>query len=193
MADLAPVWPFSGLEPASYGTVAVDPPWDAGRTQRLSGRARRTAAAWQRYTPMSVAELAALPVADLLGPSGHVWTWVTNAVLAAGGHRELIEAWGLRPITMWTWCKDGQPGLGKYLRNTTEHVVLAVKGWGTVPDVPAPSTFAVLGRSGHSVKPAAFGDLVERVSPGPYAELFARQQRFQWSSWGFGYETGDTL
>jgi N6-adenosine-specific RNA methylase IME4 len=43
-------------------------------------------------------------------------------------------------------------------------------------------------RSFHSVKPAAFLDLVEQVSPGPYVELFARAPRLGWDSWGFGYE-----
>lgn len=43
-------------------------------------------------------------------------------------------------------------------------------------------------RAAHSVKPAAFLDLVERVSPGPYVELFARQPRLGWESWGKGYE-----
>lgn len=188
-AATSAVWPFSGLEPASFGSVAVDPPWAHGNTQRLAGRDRRPAAAWQRYTPMTVDDLAALPVPDLLADSGHVWLWVTNAVLAAGAHRDVVEAWGLRPVTVLTWCKDGQPGLGKYLRSTTEHAVLAVKGWGTVPDVPAASTWHHWAKAGHSVKPAAFGDLVEQVSPGPYAELFARQQRLNWSSWGWGHET----
>jgi N6-adenosine-specific RNA methylase IME4 len=41
----------------------------------------------------------------------------------------------------------------------------------------------------HSVKPAAFGDLVEKASPGPYVELFARAPRLGWDSWGYGYES----
>jgi N6-adenosine-specific RNA methylase IME4 len=43
-------------------------------------------------------------------------------------------------------------------------------------------------RGAHSAKPPAFLDLVERVSPGPYVELFARQPRLGWDSWGFGHE-----
>lgn len=43
-------------------------------------------------------------------------------------------------------------------------------------------------RTAHSEKPPAFLDLVERVSPGPYVELFARAPRLGWDSWGFGYE-----
>lgn len=43
-------------------------------------------------------------------------------------------------------------------------------------------------RGGHSEKPALFIDEVERMSPGPYLELFARQPRLGWDSWGYGYE-----
>jgi N6-adenosine-specific RNA methylase IME4 len=46
-------------------------------------------------------------------------------------------------------------------------------------------------RGPHSVKPAAFFDIVEQVSPGPYVELFARQPRLGWDSWGYGYEGTD--
>jgi N6-adenosine-specific RNA methylase IME4 len=43
-------------------------------------------------------------------------------------------------------------------------------------------------RGPHSAKPPAFLDLVERVSPAPRVELFARDQRLGWDSWGRGYE-----
>jgi N6-adenosine-specific RNA methylase IME4 len=39
-------------------------------------------------------------------------------------------------------------------------------------------------RGQHSEKPEAFYDLVDRVSPGPRLELFARSQRLGWDTWG---------
>jgi len=51
------------------------------------------------------------------------------------------------------------------------------------------STWWQWSRGPHSVKPAAFMDMVERVSPGPYVELFARSPRLGWDSWGKGYES----
>jgi N6-adenosine-specific RNA methylase IME4 len=44
-------------------------------------------------------------------------------------------------------------------------------------------------RGQHSEKPQLFADLVEQMSPGPYVELFAREPRLGWDSWGYGYET----
>lgn len=69
---------------------------------------------------------------------------------------------------------------------------------GKVPAVVPPSdasvetTWFTWPRGRHSVKPAAFLDLVESVSPGPYVELFARQPRLGWDSWGHGYEIGES-
>lgn len=50
------------------------------------------------------------------------------------------------------------------------------------------STWFQWPRLTHSVKPPASYDLIESVSPGPYIELFARQPRLGWDSWGLGYE-----
>ena len=36
----------------------------------------------------------------------------------------------------------------------------------------------------HSRKPEAFYDLIERCSPGPRLELFARYHRDGWTQWG---------
>ncbi len=37
---------------------------------------------------------------------------------------------------------------------------------------------------GHSVKPEEQYAIIERCSPGPYLELFARRRRPGWSVWG---------
>ena len=36
----------------------------------------------------------------------------------------------------------------------------------------------------HSVKPAEQYAIIERLSPGPYLELFARRRRPGWDAWG---------
>jgi N6-adenosine-specific RNA methylase IME4 len=176
----AAVW--AGLTPP-YGAAMVDPPWKPDITQRLGGRGRRPAAPVQRYGCLTPHQVAELPVADLLADQAHVWLWVTNGVLAAGAHHGILEHWGARPVTVLTWCKPGGGGMGRYLRGATEHLVFGVRGQGTVPDVPWPTTWFESGRLPHSVKPPVAADIVEAVSPGPYVELFARQQRLgPWDS-----------
>ena len=39
----------------------------------------------------------------------------------------VVRAWGFEPLTLLTWVKQ-QPGVGHYLRNSSEHAILAGKG-----------------------------------------------------------------
>ncbi len=180
-----PDWPTG-----TYASVVVDAPWDYGITQRLAGRGRRQASARAHYSTLTPGEVATLPVPDLLDDGAHVWLWIPNAGLLAGWHLGVLDAWALRPVSLVTWCKTGQPGLGRYARGTTEHAVLAVRGWGGVPAAPLPAThFDAARPGGHSTKPATLGDLAEQLKPdGPWCELFARQPRLGWAAWGRGYE-----
>jgi N6-adenosine-specific RNA methylase IME4 len=59
-------------------------------------------------------------------------------------------------------------------------VILAGRGRPIVPIEKPPSTWYVWPRREHSRKPEEFFELVERVSPGPYVELFARRPRYGW-------------
>jgi N6-adenosine-specific RNA methylase IME4 len=95
-----------------------------------------------------------------------------------------------------------QIGQGHYFSNNTEHVLFCVRGnlrtkVRGVPTyflAPRPSvaTITAKGKAGtkivHSKKPAAFYDLVERMSPGAYFEMHARSSRPGWIHWG--NETG---
>ena len=165
-----------------YRTIVADPPWryDSGRFS-TAGAQRTKSSAALRYELLSPSEIASLSVAPLCDESAHLWIWGTNMKLKYA--YETAETWGFEPVTLVTWCKK-QPGLGHYLRNNTEHCVFAVHGKPMPPDSPPLSTWYVWPRTAHSQKPEAFYDLVERVSPGPYLELFARRNRLGWDCWG---------
>lgn len=168
---------FDELNPP-YSTIVADPPW------RYESAATK-ADAGSQYSTMSHDEIAAMPVESLAAPSCHLWFWCTNALMEEG--YRIVRAWGFRPLTLVTWCKPG-PGVGHYLRNNTEHCILASRGKAMTPDEKPLSTWFVWPRGAHSAKPDAFMDLVEQVSPGPYVELFCRRPRFGWDAWGKGYE-----
>ena len=185
------------LPTGRFAAVVIDPPWDYGiERARIGARNRRNAAAAQHYSTLSVDQLADMDVPSLLEPGGHLWLWVTNTGLAEGWHLPLFTAWRVRPVTVVTWVKQGAPTLGQYARGTTEHAILAVNGWHGKPASPAEATHIApdgatltAAKRAHSVKPGAFGDLVEQLKPdGPWCELFARQQRLGWTSWGLGWE-----
>ena len=95
---------------------------------------------------------------------------------------DVLDAWGFERRTILTWVKD-RIGYGEWLRNRTEHCIMAVRGKPVV-QLTNESTvlFAPVGR--HSEKPDEFYALVERLCPAPrYAELFSRRARPNWRAW----------
>ncbi len=185
---------WEGLSPP-YGTIVIDPPWQYENERGTQTRARRgrtgTTAAGH-YSCVSNKELAAMPIGELAGRETALYLWVTNPLMFGHGSWQrpidIVEAWGFRYVTLLTWVKTGPPGMGFAFRGHTEHVIYAVTGRLSIPPEARESNVFTAPRRGHSVKPPQFFDLVERVSPGPYVELFARQPRLGWDHWGFGYE-----
>ncbi len=170
---------WDGLSPP-YATIVADPPW---RFQSAATKAD----ARKHYSTMATGDLADMPVETLAAADAHLWVWAVNGLMEDA--YALVRAWGFSPLTLVTWCKPG-PGVGHYLRNNTEHLILASRGKAQTPDDKPLSTWFVWPRGAHSAKPAAAFDLIEAVSPGPYVELFCRQGRMGWDSWGHGYESG---
>lgn len=163
-----------------YTTIVADPPW------RYLGKANERGNAEKHYDTMTTAEVAYLPVRDVVADDAHCWIWSTNAFLEDA--HKIARMWGFTPITCVTWCKRG-PGVGHYVRNNTEHVLLASRGRPMTPETKPLSSWYEWPRGKHSEKPSAFYELVETVSPGPYLELFARRRRLGWDGWGFEYPT----
>jgi len=177
---------FGRLSPP-YGTIVADPPWryrDLGRG--LQGLAENN------YSTMTNSHLCELPVADLAAADAHCYLWTTNPKLEPDSEGvspwTILAAWGFRYVTLLTWKKSGM-GMGFYFRGDTEHILFGVRGKAPIPPTLRERNWFEAPKLGHSVKPPAFFDKVERVSPGPYVELFCRQPRFGWDHWGKGYES----
>lgn len=155
-----------------YTTILADPPW---AMNQIGSRG-----AAQHYPVMPLDEIKALPVHRLAADNAHLWLWVTNADIFR--QIEVMQAWGFTYKSCLTWIKPYY-GLGGYLRNQTEHLLLGVKGRLPVQFRGQGSwTFAPL--QGHSHKPEEQYAIIERCSPGPYLELFARRPQPGWESWG---------
>lgn len=165
---------LEGLNPP-YTTIMADPPWRYLTAANYRGSAER------HYSTLTIAEIAYMPVRDLAADDAHLWLWTTNALME-DAHR-VARAWDFTPLTIVTWCKPG-PGVGHYLRNNTEHMILASRGRAITPEKKPLSTWYQWPRSAHSEKPAASYELIEQVSLGPYLELFARRRRLGWDGWG---------
>ncbi len=162
-----------------YTTIYADPPWpEYGGGQIKRGADRH-------YPLMSIKEIKAMPIQDITKDNAHLYLWVTNNYLPAG--LEVMQAWGFRYVTTITWAKD-RIGLGQYFRGMTEHCLFGVKGKLPYKKLDGKRqqgrTLLVAPRERHSQKPVEMYDMIERVSYGPYMELFARNKRAGWDSWG---------
>ncbi len=183
---MSDIW--AGLTPP-YRTIVADPPWkyDEGwpmsNGQGQKGNTGRQALA---YSTMTVAAIAAMSVEDLADADAHLYLWTTNRYLRMA--HSVAEGWGFKPSQTLTWCKPPRGlGPGGAFASTTEFVLFCRRG--KLPtQAKIDTTWWQWPRTGHSTKPAAFLDVVESVSPGPYVELFARSPRLGWDSWGHGYE-----
>jgi len=179
----------------TFRTILADPPWP----ERGGGRIKRGAD--RHYDLMTVEEIIALgePLQRYIHPQGaHLHLWVTNNFLEAG--LAVMKAWGFRYVTMGIWAKN-KAGLGQYRRGQTEPLLFGVRG-----KLPYKKDKAgkrcqattliggkLLPRRKHSEKPEEAQEEIERISYGPYLELFARQRPepriidnkiLTWSIWG---------
>lgn len=162
-------------EGEEYRCIVADPPW----TFRNPGAT--LAAAQRHYPTMTLDELRAPPVERAAAADAHLWVWGVNGLMEHA--HAVVRAWGFEPLTIVTWHKP-RPGVGHYLRNSTEHVILASRGRPLVPARKPTSTCYKWPAREHSRKPDELFQLVEQVSPGPYLELFARRKRAGWTTWG---------
>jgi N6-adenosine-specific RNA methylase IME4 len=161
-----------------YRTIVADPPWVVHQPPTWTSGPNRALP----YPTMTVEAITALPVADLADESAHLYVWTINRYVE--DTYSIVRAWGFKPSTLLTWCK--RPigmGVGGAYALTTEHVLFARRGTGAF-EQREPTSWWEWPRGKHSAKPEAFLDMVERVSPGPRLEMFARRARFGWDYWG---------
>ena len=162
----------AGLPPGGFATMLVDPPWPLQSGEK-------------HYRTMSLARIKALPVGRLAARDAHLWLWTTNALLPKA--YEVAEAWGFTVRSPLTWVKFRLGLGGRYqLRNATEQLLFCTRGRAPLGSRSQPTWFNAPVQE-HSRKPAEQFAIIERVSPGPYLELFARRRpesNQPWAVWG---------
>lgn len=184
---------FDGLPRGHFKAILADPPWAYWRydgTQAAPGRPQNIA-----YETMSNEQIAGLPISDLAAPDCVLFCWATWPKLP--DCLSIIEAWGFTYKTCaFDWMKahakqiemfrddgDVQVGMGYWTRANTEPCLLATRG--KPKRLNADVRQGILEpRRQHSRKPDCVHGRIERLVDGPYLELFARQQRPNWTAWG---------
>jgi N6-adenosine-specific RNA methylase IME4 len=170
---------FASLPRSHYATIVADPPWQfTNKTGKVAPEHRRLF----RYSSMSLAEIAALPVEELALPTAHLYLWCPNAILPDG--LAVMKAWGFNYKSNIVWHKirkdggsDGR-GVGFYFRNVTELVLFGVRGKNARTLAPGRRQVNLLAtrKREHSRKPDEIYSVVEACSPGAVSRTVCAQQ-----------------
>lgn len=199
---------FAALPPGPFSTIVADPPWDYSRKLSAGGTSGFSPAhpsrggnrgAANHYSTLTMDELKELPVEEVVADQAHLYLWTTSAFVVEA--HELAEAWGFSPKVLVPWIKtkkqsnsavldaDGdlyaavRMGMGLYIRHCAEFILFAVRGKAPTDRNDALGVvFAPQGK--HSEKPDQAYEWLERLSPGPRLELFARRPREGYDVWG---------
>lgn len=163
-----------------FATIYADPPWQYGNQGTR-------AATDDHYSTMPVADICALPIALLAADEAHLHLWTTNAFLFDA--RTVMESWGFTYKSCFVWCKP-KMGIGNYWRVSHEFMLLGVRGSLSFAGRRDEKSWREMPRGKHSAKPEKVRAIIEKVSPGPRIELFARESNDGWSSWGNQVDRG---
>ena len=169
------------LSGRKFGTLYVDPPW------KYSNQATR-ASTDNHYQTLTVDEIGCWDIASLAAGQSHLHLWVTNAFLEAG--LQILKRWGFEFKSTFVWVKP-QMGIGNYWRNSHEIMLLGVRGKLTAAS-RSEMSWLNCSRGKHSSKPDEVRSRIEKLSPGPYLELFGRRRVQGWTVLG-NQETNELI
>lgn len=167
-----------------HRVILADPPWHFSvRSERGAGKSPQG-----HYDTMSVDDVCSLPVASIAADDCALFLWVTWPHIFAA--QRVIEAWGFTYSGLaWEWLKYNEEtdgfsfGTGYGTRKNLEPCLLARRG---SPKIRSRSCrdFIMSPAREYSRKPDVQYERIERMFPGPYVELFARQRWPGWKAWG---------
>lgn len=161
-----------------YRVIVIDPPWQMEKIER---DVAPNQVAFD-YPTMDADQLRAFPVGEWADDDCHLFCWTTHKHLPLA--IELVAAWGFRYVLAMVWHKPGgfQPfGLPQY---NCEFVVYARRGSPQFVDTKAFNCCFEAPRREHSRKPDEFYDVIRRVTAGPRIDVFSREERDGFDTWG---------
>ena len=165
--------PTPPLPKDKYNVIYADPPWQYSNSG-ISGAAKN------HYPTMSIEELSKLEIPS--AENAVLFLWVTNPILFEA--MPLIASWGFEYKTNMVWVKN-IAGQGFYVKGQHDLLLICVTGSMRPLDSLYVRSVVSLPRKEHSQKPTKFYEIIEELYPeGKYLELFARNKRKGWTSWG---------
>lgn len=184
------------LPPGPFGCILADPPWSFRTFNNKTGTTPHRGAE-DHYGVMSKADLQALPVASVAARDCALFMWVVDSHMDEA--LELGRAWGFTFKTCaFLWLKERNDGaqldifegeseprisMGYWTRKQAEQCWLFTRGRPQRLDKGVRQVIRDRRRD-HSRKPDEQYDRIAALVSGPRLELFARNTRPGWSSWG---------
>lgn len=175
--------------------IAADPPW----SYSVFSDKGKDRSAEAHYVTMSLADIERIPVSTVVSKNAHLFMWVTGPCLVLGQHIGIMQAWGFKPssdVFVWLKCKKGAfgawdvvdenafaKGMGHTSRKNAEYVVLGRRG-SPKRLTKAMHQLIIAPKREHSRKPDQFYERVADYCVGPRLEMFARESRQGWTTWG---------
>ena len=171
----AALGPPPPLPAGPFDVILADPPW---RPEQPGTDARRIE---NQYATMALEDICALdvPAAD----DAALFLWAPIPMLPEA--LEVMAAWGFHHRTAFTWVKNSI-GMGYWVRQRAELLLIGRRGKFSPPaEDRRPDSVIEAARREHSRKPDVAYELIETMYPrAARVELFARNARNGWVSWG---------
>lgn len=174
-----------------FATIVADPPWPFRDT--LPGPGRGAAKHYDVMSQLDIVHYLPGLLSRERAPvrvAADAWLFLWRVASQPEEAIEVVRLWGFRPKAEIVWVKiaGADPtrvriGMGRTVRNCHETCIVATRGKPERLSASVPSVL-LAPRGEHSAKPEAFRELVERLAPGPYLELFARTRRKGWTCMG---------
>lgn len=174
-----------------YNIIYADPPWQYANYNyektKKGNKAKRGSR--KEYPTMSIDDIKKIPVQDIADDNCVLFIWVTSAHLPYVF--DIIKTWGFEYKTIgFNWVKKNKVsdslffGMGSYTRQNSEFCLIATKG---KLERISKSVHQVIMTpiEEHSKKPDIIRDkIIELYGDLPRIEMFSRQRKEGWHSWG---------
>lgn len=180
-----------------FRAIYADPAWRFDLWSDLGDEKSPQA----HYDCMPLDAIAALPIERLAATNSALFMWATFPMLPEA--LALMKAWGFTYKTGGAWGKQSSTGrklafgTGYIFRSAAELLLVGTRGEPKWLSKSERNLWLSPVRE-HSRKPDEIIPMIERMTPGPRLELFARQRRLGWVGAGneldkFPADVGDVI
>ncbi|RDU64958.1 transcriptional regulator [Helicobacter didelphidarum] len=195
---------FPPLPDIQYDIIYADPPWHYNGKMQFDKSSKSKeqldlnkeifiSSACFQYPTLKTSELMKLSIQQISKPNCLLFMWTSNPHLKQA--IELGNAWGFEYKTVaFVWDKMNH-NPGQYTLSYCELCLVFKKG-----KIPQPrgarniKQLVRVKRTKHSVKPIEVIQNIEKMFPSQRKiELFARQKRNGWDSWGLDLSMQDEI